>query len=274
MFTSRGCPYRCIFCSSCKFWKTVRFHSAEYVVNEIKLLIDEYKVKFIDITDDLFIADKERLKKIADLIKQEKIDVAFGCDARANLVDDETMKLLKSINVQKLVYGLESGNDRVLTYLKGIDGKPTVTVEQNYNAVKLAKKYGILVNAGFVIGSPDETREEILDTLKLAKTPGINHFEPYVLTPMPGTAIWGLAKQKGLVSDNMDWSKLDVMFGENHNDAIILSEKLNREELYELYKQFKKVQFNLRVKNGLRHPFKNNALNIGIKYISAKLKSL
>ena len=269
MFTSRGCPYKCIFCSSCKFWKTVRFHSANYVVNEIKMLKEKYHVKYIDIADDLFIADKKRLRDIVSMLKKEKIDIKFGCDARANMVDDETMKLLKDMNVQKIVYGLESGNDRILTYLKGIDGKPTVTVQQNYDAVKIANKYGILVNAGFVIGSPDETREEIMDTLKLAKTSGLNHFEPYVITPLPGTEIWEIAKKKGLVSDNMDWNKLDVMFGENYKDAIIISDKLNREELHELYNKFKKVQTRLRIKNGLLHPIKNNTFNVGMKFILA-----
>ena len=271
MFTSRGCPYKCVFCSSTRFWKAVRFHSAEYVVNEIKLLIDKYKVKYIDFFDDLFIANKKRLEQIANLIKQEKIDIAFGCDARANMIDDEIMKLLKSMNVQKIVLGLESGNDRILTYLKGIDGRPTVTVKQNYDAVRIANKYGILVNAGFVIGSPDETEEEILDTLKLAKTSGLNHFEPYIITPLPGTPLWELAKKKGLVSDQMDWSKLNMLFGENYKDAIILSETLSREKLYELYRKFKRVQFYLRVKNSIIHPIKNNVLNIGTKYISAKL---
>jgi len=272
MFTSRGCPYKCIFCSSTRFWKTVRFHSAEYVVNEIKLLIDKYKVKYIDFADDLFIANRDRLKKIVELIKQEKIDISFGCDARANMVDDEIMKLLKNMNIQKIVLGLESGNDRILTYLKGIDGKPTVTVKQNYDAIKIANKYGILVNAGFVIGSPDETEEEILDTLKLAKTSGLNHFEPYVIIPLPGTPIWELAKKKGLVSDQMDWNKLNMMFGENYKDAIILSETLSREKLYELYRKFKRVQFYLRIKSSLMHPIKNNVLNIGTKYIISKLR--
>jgi len=178
------------------------------------------------------------------------------------MIDDEIMKLLKSINVQKIVLGLESGNDRILTYLKGIGGRSTVTVKQNYDAVRIANKYGILVNAGFVIGSPDETKEEILDTLRLAKTSGLNHFEPYILTPLPGTPLWELAKKRGLVSNNMDWNKLDVMFGENYKNAIILSEKLSREELYNLYKKFKTHQRFLRIKNAILHPFKNNVPKI------------
>jgi radical SAM superfamily enzyme YgiQ (UPF0313 family) len=268
MFTSRGCPYRCIFCSSSRFWKQVRFHSAERVISEMKSLVNDYNVKYIEMFDDLFIADKKRLKRIAELIKQEKIDVKIGCSARANMVDDETMKLLKEMNVQKIVLGLESGNERILTYLKGIDGRSTVTVKQNYESVRLANKYGILVNAGFVIGSPDETEKEIIDTYKLAATSGLNHFEPYILTPLPGTPIWELAKKKGLVDDvNFEWSKLDVMFGENYKKAIILSDVLNREKLYELFLKFKKLQRNLRIKNAILHPRKNDIFDILKKMI-------
>ena len=269
MFTSRGCPYRCVFCSSSRFWKTVRFHSAERVIQEIKLLTEKYGVKYIEMFDDLFIADKERLKKIAELIKKENINVKIACSARANMVDDETMQLLKQMNVQKIVLGLESGNDRILTYLKGIDGRTTVTVEQNYNAVRLANKYGILVNAGLVIGSPDETEKEVMDTYKLAATSGVNHFEAYVLTPLPGTPIWDLAKKKGFVSDdaNFDWSKLDIMFGDNFKDAIVLSDVLTREKLHEIFMRFKKLQAKLRMKNAILHPIKNDVLGILKKII-------
>lgn len=263
MFTSRGCPYKCIFCSSSRFWHKVRFHSAKYVVDEIRMLIDDYRVNYIELFDDLFIADKKRLRKIVRLIKQENIDMRFACSARANMIDEEIMKLLKEINTQKIVLGLESGNQRILTYLKGIDKKSTVTVKDNYNAVRLANKYGILVNAGVVIGSPDETRKEILDTLRMVKTVGLNYFEPYILTPLPGTPIWELAKKKGLVNDvNMDWGKLDVMFGESYEDAIILSETLSREELYNLFKKFKSYQRVLKIKSGFMHPFKNDVPQI------------
>jgi len=263
MFTSRGCPYRCIFCSSSRFWNKVRFHSAERVVKEMKLLVDNYSVKYIEMFDDLFIADKKRLEEIAVLMKKEKVNVKIGCSARANMVDDKTMSLLKKMNVSKIVLGLESGNERILTYLKGIGGQSTVTVEQNYNAVRLANKYGILVNAGFVIGSPDETESEIMDTYKLAATSGVNHFETYVLTPLPGTPIWDLAKKKGLVDDvNFDWSKLDVMFGDNYKKAIILSDVLGREKLHELFLRFKKLQMKTRIRNAIKHPIRNNVFGI------------
>lgn len=259
MFTSRGCPYKCVFCSSARFWKTLRFHSAKRVVDEILILTEKHGVKYIEMFDDLFIANKERLKEIAKLMSDLNIKVRIGCSARANMVDDETMKLLKSMGVVKIVLGLESGNERMLTYLKGIDGRTTVTVAQNYEAVRLANKYGILVNAGFVIGSPDETEEEIMDTYKLAATSGLNHFEVYIITPLPGTPIWDLAKKKGFVTDDMDWAKLDVMSLE---DNIILSDTLSKEQICELHSKFKRLQSKMRITSALRHPFKNNVLSI------------
>ncbi len=74
MLSSRGCPYRCIYCSSSKFWNSCRFHSPQYVVNEIKEIISKFHVKQIHFTDDLFIANKKRVEEIAKLIKKERIN--------------------------------------------------------------------------------------------------------------------------------------------------------------------------------------------------------
>jgi anaerobic magnesium-protoporphyrin IX monomethyl ester cyclase len=129
IITSRGCPYKCVFCGGANFWQTVRLHSAEYVVEEIRNLIIKYDVECINILDDLFVTSKNRLIKIVKLIKEEKINerVKFGCQMRADLLDDEMAKLLKEMNVVYLGFGLESGSEKILTYLK----KSTTTVESN-----------------------------------------------------------------------------------------------------------------------------------------------
>ena len=102
--------------------------------------------------------------------------------------------------------GLESGNQRVLTWLKG----GNLSVEQNSNAVSLLKKLGIILNASFVIGSPDETAAEILDTLLFIKKVDLALFDVYVITPFPGTHVWEIAKEKKLVceDESMDWRRL------------------------------------------------------------------
>ena len=258
VFSSRGCPYRCVFCASSRFWGQVRFFSAEYVVNEIQHLINQYKVKDIFFYDDLFVADVRRIKKIINLLKTRNIlgKVSFSGSVRANLVNDNLVKLLKKMGVKSLGIGLESGNNDTLKYLKG----ENIDIKDNENAIRIIKKYGIAVQGSFVIGSPEEKKEDILETLRFVKKSQLSNFDIYVLTPFPGTPIWDYAKFRGIVSERMDWDKLNVNFEDSHNSAIILSEKLNRKEIYKLFLRFKRYQkrkkFYGLIKRGLRSPWK------------------
>ena len=240
IFTSRGCPYDCVFCFSKPFWGKPRFFSAEYVIKEVIEVVEKFNVSKIAFYDDLFIANISRFKKIVQYVRDAGLHkkVAFSCDVRPNLVTDEVASLLKSMNVTNVFMGIESGNQRILKYLK----KQACSVEQNYNAIKILRKNSIITNGGFIIGSPDETKEEILDTFRFIRKSRIDFFTPLMLTPLPGTPVWERAKERGLVSDHMDWNILREEFNEIADRHIILSEILSREELYCLYKKFKREQ--------------------------------
>ena len=254
MFTSRGCPYRCAFCASSRLWERVRFFSAEYVVNEIKYLVEEYGVKQIEFWDDLFIVSKSRIKQVVELMEKEGIlgKAKFTCNARANLVNSEIVHTLKQMNVKLISMGLESGSPSTLAYLKG----KSITVNDNANAVKTISKYGIEPYATFIIGSPQETKQDILKTLRFIKESQLAGFDIYVLTPFPGTLVWDYAKARNLVSEDMDWSCLDMYFSRSHSTAIILSEKLTRDELYELFLMFKNEAVKRQLKRFYKNPFK------------------
>jgi len=252
MFTSRGCPYRCTFCASSRFWGKVRFFSAEYIVNEIECLTKEYNVKEIGFWDDLFVASKVRVRQILDLLENKDIlgKVTFGCNARSNLIDSELAQLLKQMNVKYVGMGLESGCPTTLEYLKGRN----ISVTDHINALKMLRNYGIKPHVSFIIGSPKERREDILQTLKFVKESRLTSFDIYVLTPFPGTPVWDYAKARNLVSEEMNWDILNVNFGESHSDAIIMSEKLTREEIYKLFLLFKNAKIRIARKTLLRHP--------------------
>ncbi|KKS94863.1 MAG: hypothetical protein UW68_C0001G0032 [Candidatus Collierbacteria bacterium GW2011_GWB1_44_6] len=252
VFSSRGCPYRCIFCASSRFWNSTRFFSAEYVVKEVKHLYETYGVREVDFWDDLFIVSKPRIKEIIALLRKEKLlgKISFSCAVRSNLVDESMVRLLKKLNVKGVSMGLESGNQRVLNSLKGNN----INIKDHMRAVRVLKKHGIEPSASFIIGSPDETREEIMETFKFIKDSKLRGFGIYVLTPLPGTPIWEYAKEKGVVSEKMDWSTLNVEFLENHQDAIILSETLSREELYKLVLMFKREQKKRYYIDFIKHP--------------------
>jgi len=266
MFTSRGCPYRCNFCASCHFWDNIRFFSAEYVVNEIKYLINNYKAKKISFWDDLFVANKTRLKRILELLKKEGIlgKVEFACNVRSNLVTDELVLLLKEMNVKSIGMGLESGSPTTLEYLKG----KNIYIKDHINSIKTLRKHHIKFHTSFIIGSPQESRKDILQTLSFIKENRLNSFDIYVLTPFPGTPIWDYARTKNLVSKDTNWDFLNVNFGVNHNNAVILSERLTKEEIYELFLLFAKIKRKIKIKKTLKNP--KSLLRLFTKILSVK----
>lgn len=253
VFSSRGCPYRCTFCASSRFWNKVRLFSAEYVVKEIGELYEKYNVRIISFFDDLFIISPQRIAEITELLSRDGLlgKIKFTCSCRANLVNEGVAKLLKKMGVVSVGLGLESGSERVLKYLKG----DSTSIEQNRNAVKVFKKYGITVNASFVIGSPDETMAEMMETYNFIKNNPLDLVDIYVLMPFPGTPVWDYAKQRGLVSDNMDWSSLTSDFEADYKKAVIVSELYNREKMYEIYKKFQRLRLYKNAKNIWRSPF-------------------
>jgi anaerobic magnesium-protoporphyrin IX monomethyl ester cyclase len=214
IFTSRGCPFKCSFCSSSAFWEKTRFFSANYVVEEIEQLLQQFPgMKQVPIWDDLFIADKKRLMKIIDLVEAKGInkEVNFSFSVRANLVDDEMCIALKRLNVVGVAFGAESGSDRILKLMnKG------AAVQQNQKALDLLQTYGIPVMCSFIVGWPTETEEEVRKTFefilqniaagKLSNSNAVN-----ILMPIPGTVLWDTAVHDGLIDlDHFDWRRLST----------------------------------------------------------------
>lgn len=261
VLTSRGCPYNCVFCSSASFWGSVRFFSARYVVSELEHLIENYKVRQVNFCDDLFIAHKARLKEISALIKKRGIhkELRFRCTARSNLVDDTICESLKAMNVRTVSLGLESANPRQLRFLKG----DNVTVEQNTEAIKTLKHWGFSVSGTFIIGGPDETRAEIEETYQFILRAHLDGGDTYVLLPYPGTRLWQIGKDQGILRDNMNWDRFEIYFLKDPYNRVILHETLSREELKRIMKKFKwlwrVIRFKAKIGKGLKHPLETTA---------------
>ncbi len=225
---SRGCPYRCKFCSPSIMWGTkVRLNSVDRIVEEIKIALEKYHATYISFSDDLFTVSKDRLRELYEKLDKAELlgKVKFAGRVRANLVDDEMCELLKKLGFVSASLGYESGNDEILRFLKG----GSVTVKDNYNTVRLLEKYKITNYGSFIFGSPNESLDQMRDTLNLIKYAykhGIGQIYVYLLQPFPGTEAWDIAKEKGLVSDDMDWEKLSLFLEDiNENHKPILMDK-------------------------------------------------
>ncbi len=265
VFSSRGCPYRCTFCSSSRYWDKLRFFSAEYVIDELRRLVTDYEVNRISFYDDLMIANLPRLEKLAEMISADSKlrKIKFKCNARANLVTDKVAGLLSKMGVDCVGMGLESGNERTLRYLKG----GSVSVHDNYEAVKILHRHGITANASFVIGSPDETEAEIMDTYRFIEDSGLDFSDVYVLTPFPGTPTWDYAKSIGAVSNDMDWDRLNVYHSDVH-DPIVLSKTISKERMGEIYRMFKRQRLWLAARKAWFHPQFKDFLRAGLNRLS------
>lgn len=208
IMTSRGCPYNCVFCGSPVQWGRVRFHTPERVVREIELLLEKYKIDGIMFWDDLFIAPEARIEKMAAMIKKKGLakKITFFGYARANLINEKICKTLKEMNVKRLIFGLESGSEKILGYLKN----NSVSVADNKRAVRLCRKYGITTSSGFITGTPGETVAELRKTYNFMRKNPLDNTQIYILTPYPGTKMWEIAARRRLVSRDMDFGRLFV----------------------------------------------------------------
>lgn len=243
IITSRGCPYKCIFCASVRFWGNPRFHSPDYVVSEIEEIISKYKAVHISIWDDLFVANRPRFEKICDLINKRKINrkVSFGCALRSNLVTDELCLLMRKMNIKRASIGFESGSQRVLNMLKC----GSVTVEEHIKAVELCKSHGIFITGTFMIGNPQEDEAELSathDLIKKLKLSGGGSIS--LAAPLPGTLLWEYAKNKNLVREDMDFSRIGIMSTDFSDPAgfkgVILSDKISKERFFQIAQEMQK----------------------------------
>ncbi|MCG8569837.1 MAG: B12-binding domain-containing radical SAM protein [Spirochaetes bacterium] len=267
VYTARGCAYNCVFCICSKYWGKIRYSSANRVIEEIKEVIDN-GTKVIRFADENFSGNIKRLKEIADRVVQKGYhnQVRFTCWCRANTINKEVVDVLKKMNVVSVKMGLESGCQKTLDYLKG-----NVKVEDNIRAIKLFKAAGIQVNGDFIIGAPDETEEEINQTYRFIKEMSIDFVDVNIFTAYPGTVIWDYAKEKNLVSDDMDWELINIKFQKTKNSCILLSNHLTLEKLHNIYKKFRRLIILKSLKALFKSPWRNEIPFVLFKRLREKL---
>jgi anaerobic magnesium-protoporphyrin IX monomethyl ester cyclase len=206
ILTSRGCPYRCTYCSQIgpRRW---RMRSPQSVVAEWRWLVRDLGAAEIGILDDSFNINRQRVLDICDLLIKEKLTHVPWIminGIRANLADKELLGRMKQAGCIRSAFGVESGNQEILDFVIG----KQLTLEQVRAAFKAAKEVGMETIGFFMVGLPGETEETMEDTIRFAieLDPVVANFS--MATPFPGTEMSRIVKEKGrlLVKDYDDFA--------------------------------------------------------------------
>jgi len=208
--TSRGCPYKCRFCSSTIHWTRYRTRPVEAVLHELETLKRDYRIGEIKFEDDNLTFDRERAKKLFQGMIERGLDLVWNTPngIAVRHLDDEMLALMKKSGCYELTLAVESGDPYVL---KNIIRKP-LDPDQAREAARRIKDHGIETAGYFIIGFPGETKDQVRRTLDLAVSLALDRVYIFMYTPLPGTPLAEQAVAEGLVRDGFDFERENNYF--------------------------------------------------------------
>jgi anaerobic magnesium-protoporphyrin IX monomethyl ester cyclase len=200
IITSRGCNGQCNFC--CKpFGKKITLKTPENIVGEIRFLIENYKVRHINIYDDVFTIKRIRVMEFCDLIISQKIKIEWTCFARIDTMDKELLQKMKAAGCYQVMYGVENFEQKILDSIS-----KNISVSKVLEIIQLTKEAGIITRISMMIGNPQDTWETFNHNLNTIKKIKPDIIVASIFTPIPGSELykWALENNRLLTRD---WSK-------------------------------------------------------------------
>ncbi len=225
IITTRGCIYDCIYCAL-PDKKKYRKRSIENIMQELRMLVST-GYTYIDFQDDLFTLDKNRTIELCNHIIDEGLHFSWGCATRIELVDEETLRIMKKAGCDNIRYGIESGSYKI----RKIIGKP-FTYQQIKKVVDLTKRNKIHTVLFFSLGHPGETAKDIRLSLKLAKELRADYIQFVIIAILPGSRLYELALKEGKVSSDI-WKKV----AEGNKIPFYIPDKINLKDMKAIQKK-------------------------------------
>ncbi len=230
VLSSRGCPNQCTFCAYRNMkW---RYRSPENVVEELKMLQDQYGIRNFVYFDDTISINKERCMRICALMKKEGLKMKYAICTRVNNIDEELLRAWKETGLEEISFGVESGSD---TILKNV--RKSITKEQIVHAFKLCKKLKIKAVTLIILGLPGETKSTIKESKDLVKEMNPFYLQYSLCIPFPNTPAYEYYKSKGyLLHENYDQYNPLTISPVIRTEALTSEELINEKE--KAYKEF------------------------------------
>ena len=197
IMTSRGCPYDCVFCSTKVVWtRKWRYRSLEKVFAEIRYLHDTYGIKEFVINDDQFMTRWERISEFCDYFIQAKLGITFAVDSGISvwLVDEELLMKMRKAGFYSLRFPIESGSKKTIKYVN----KP-VDLDKAKILIETASRLGFWTSSNIIIGFPNETREDVLESIQYVYDSSLDFTSFIIAKPHAGSEMYEDFKRDGLL---------------------------------------------------------------------------
>lgn len=226
LIAMRGCPAQCIYCAvHLSAGRICRKRSSANIIEEIKLCVSRYGVRFIAFLDDTFTFDKSWVHGLCKELIESGLHrrIKWSCLTRVDNVDYQLLGHMKQAGCARVEFGIESGSQRMLDFLK-----KGITLEQIKEAFGMAKKTGLSTMGFAMLNIPGETKEDIADTKRMLMEIGPDFLQVSFATPYPGTELFRICEKDGLFLSK-DWSRYVFL-----NQQIIKNNFISEDELKRL----------------------------------------
>ncbi|MDA3791855.1 MAG: radical SAM protein [Desulfobacula sp.] len=232
--SSRGCPYSCSYCDRSVFRKSFRYNSAQYLYNHLKYLKDKFDIRHVNFYDDQFTFNRPRVEAFAQAMIKKPLQMTFNCAARAEHLDFELLKLMKTAGCWMISLGIETGDENLLA-----QHRQNPDLEMMKDKIHMIKKAGIRVKGLLMMGLPGESEETIKKSKAYVFSLPIDDFNLAKFTPFPGSPVYSQIKEQGkeLGTFNEDWGKMDCM------QFLFIPKDLTKERMEALFIDFYKSHF-------------------------------
>jgi len=226
IMTSRGCPFQCTFCASHSVHgRTMRYRSNDNVADEVEQLYDQYKVTLLVPEDDLFTVHKPRILSLLDRMKTVRVpdmELLFPNALSINTLDEDVIDALQEAGMGTATLAVESGSEYVQTHLI----KKRCDLKRARRIVTYCRSKGLYTRTYFILGFPGETREQMQETIDLARELQSDWSVFMIAVPLLGSEMYDQFLEQGAFThDDGTWAS--VYFERRFDTEDISAEELN-----------------------------------------------
>ena len=200
MITTRGCPFNCKFCKD-PGKNRIKEYPLEIIKNQIKFLVEEKQLRWISFVDDTFTYNRTRVIELCNWIKSENLHFSWTCCTRADTLDEELIEIMSSAGLHYAILGVEAGNEEVR---KGIN--KNISSEEYIQKINFLKKNKVRVLCSYVLGNPNETYEQMYETIKFSNKLNADYAQYYNMTALPQSPIFKFGIDEKVFGDDI-WTK-------------------------------------------------------------------